>query len=623
MIVMSFPKIINLKKEIFIIFLFYAIISTMVTFNLRISFAASNIINVPEDFSSISLAVENASPYDTIFVKKGMYYENILIDKPVHLLGEDVYTTVIVGTGDLNEGNVITLITNNVTLSGFTIRSAEYSDPKRYANAINIQGDNCSIIRNRIEKSFWGILCAIQSSTMISQNNITSNLKEGVRFYGGSYNKISGNYISSNQASAIAIEGYSNIISQNQIYNNTRGIGVGTSHSVIFGNFIFDHTESGLYFSGSNNIVVGNTITNNSYGIYFPPVFAAPNNNYFYHNNFLDNQKNVHVSSVHNINYWDNTEEGNYWSNYVNEYPNAKEVNNSGITDTPYSITFNGKDNYPLVEQFELDNLYPIPIALQPKKPEGGVVSLWSFEEVKPNLVTVDSIGDNHAILGSFSDGINYTPGLVPGKIGNCLSFDGWAYVYVPASPTLEIRDEITFEAWIYVKEFKNVSYNNIVIYSIREDKSFPKRIMGLAVNGLEPENNTSLPIGSIRGYVTTDVDGFNEIASTKYVVNLGEWAHVIFSRSLESGLKLLVNGEEIETKIVQGTQNPEGKLKLSTYLYFGHDANALLDEVSISNVALNYSDSTSELLILIAAIMVIIVICVILIIYLKNNLRL
>lgn len=590
---MIFVKADKLKKVACLILLVCLITNFLSVFSIQFVFGASNTIVVPEDFPTISMAVKNAFPYDTIFVKIGSYYENILIDKPLLLLGEDPDKTLIVGTSDLNGGNVITLASNNITVSGFTIKSAEYFSSKQYANGINIQGDNCSIVHNKIERSFWGILCAIQSSTLISQNNISANLKEGIRFYGGSLNRISENYITSNKASAIAIEGFSNIISENHINNNTRGIGVGTSYSVFFGNIISDHSESGFYFSGSNNIISSNMISNSEYGIYFPSDFAAPNNNLFYHNNFINNNQNIYVSSIYNLNYWDNTIEGNYWSNYASEYSEAKEVNDSGTSDTPYLIDFNNTDNHPLIDSFDVNNSKTIPTLPQPQQSQEGIVSLWNFDEVIPNLVTFDSVGSNHAILGSVSNNINYTPGLVQGKFGNCLSFDGWAYVYVPASPTLEIRDEVTIEAWIYIKEFKSVAYNNIVIQSTREDKSYPKRIMGIAVNGLEPENGASPPVGSLRGYVTTDTHGFNEIATRQAVINLKEWTHVVFVRSLKSGMALFVNGEKISSEVIQGIQNPEGRIKRSTYLYIGHDANCLLDEISISNVALESAKSS------------------------------
>ena len=35
---------------------------------------------------------------------------------------------------------------------------------------------------------------------------------------------------------------------------------------------------------------------------------------------------------------WDNGSIGNYWSDYLSRYPNATEIDHSGIGDTPYAI---------------------------------------------------------------------------------------------------------------------------------------------------------------------------------------------------------------------------------------------------------------------------------------------
>ena len=48
--------------------------------------------------------------------------------------------------------------------------------------------------------------------------------------------------------------------------------------------------------------------------------------------------------------------------------------------------------------------------------------------------------------------------------------------------------------------------------------------------------------------------------------------------------MHLYVNGKEEAVSVTEGTQNPTGNIKRSTYLYIGHDANTLIDELSISN---------------------------------------
>ena len=576
----------SLKIIICTIFILLLVDTAIFYRNIDPVWAQKKTIVVPEDYSTISEAIKNADPGDKIFVKKGIYNENIWIDKPLEVLGESSRNTIVIGNSEANNQNVITITADNTTIKGFTIKSTNYSTPKQHPNGINIQGDNCSIIENNISNTFCGILCAIQSSTTINSNNITKNFKEGIRFYGGSLNTISNNYIAKNTASGIAIEGYSNLIYSNKIENNTRGIGLGTSHSGVFGNIIQFNSESGIYFSGSNNTISINEISKNEWGIYFPPHFAAPNYNKIYCNNFVNNNNDVHISSIYNINYWNYQEEGNFWSKYDTEYPDAKEIEKTGINDNPHVISENDIDNYPLTSSLNIENEKEFPPIENPPPIKDNIVGLWHFDKVEPNLVTMDTNEINNAILGSFSNNINYTPSLVKGKMGNALSFDGWAYLFVPASPSLEIKNEFTIDVWIYVKEFKNVEYNNIVIQAVREDISYPKRILGLAINGVEPENNSSPQVGSLRGYIVTDTEGFNEIVTTEPAIQDNKWINIVFKRSKTSGMHLFVDGEEKKIMVTNGNQNPSGTIKRSTYTYVGHDSNTIIDELIISNTA-------------------------------------
>lgn len=573
-----------IQKWIALFSLFTIISMLVLLIDTRSVLASQKTITVPNDYPTISEAVASASPGDVVFVRNGLYYENVLIDKALLLKGEDSQNTVVIGEGNINSGNVFALAASNVTVEGFTIRSIDYSSTKQYANGVSIKGDNCTVRGNNILNNFWGVLCPIQSYTLITENNITENHKEGIRFYGGSFNTISENFIAENEASGIAIEGYSNVISGNTIKNNTRGIGLGSSYSVVFANLISQNSESSMYFVGSNNTVAANLVSDSQWGIYFPPYFAAPNGNKFFHNNFVNVNENVYVSSAYNINYWDNGEEGNYWSNYAAEFPNNKEVDNSETGDTPYVICANNIDHHPLISPFDINNCSTLPIATQPQLAKQHLVSLWHFDEAEPNLITPDAMGLNNAILGSVSRDINFTPGLVAGKFSNALSFDGWAYVYVPPSPSLEIQEEITIDAWVFFKEFKNVTYSNIVIQALREGIDYPNRISGLAVNGMEPENSKSPLVGALRGYVVTDTEGFNEIVTTESVVSLNEWIHVVFTRSLVSGMHLYVNGEEKSVMVTSGKQNPTDTISRSAVTYIGHDSITIIDELSISN---------------------------------------
>lgn len=241
------------------------------------------------------------------------------------------------------------------------------------------------------------------------------------------------------------------------------------------------------------------------------------------------------------------------------------------------------------------------------------IVSVWKLDEILPDgyrEITPDAMGRNHGILVAAPQ----SPMLVEGKFGKALSFDGNSGVYVPIrflvgfppspqpiyipiSTSLDIQKEIKIEAWIKVRDFKNVTYNNIVVKCSRTDASTENvtRIYGIAVKAGLPQNGYAVPVGAISGYVYTDVGGFNEIVTTEPVVPLNEWIHVAFKRDLATGMHLYVNGVEQSVKAIYGRQNPAGKIINGTEVYFGHDAVVTIDEIQISDLALEPKTVTAQ----------------------------
>jgi YVTN family beta-propeller protein/parallel beta-helix repeat protein len=138
----------------------------------------------------------------------------------------------------------------------------------------------------------------------------------------------------------------------------TEGIDVeGGGSNVIIGNDI-THNYCGLSFLETiNNKIIGNNITDNhntALGGGVGLMFWGASNNTVYHNNFIDNPEQAGEDSFNSAstgNVWDDgfPGGGNYWSDYQTRYPNATEIDNSGIGNTPYVIDSQNKDRYPLM----------------------------------------------------------------------------------------------------------------------------------------------------------------------------------------------------------------------------------------------------------------------------------
>jgi parallel beta-helix repeat protein len=171
----------------------------------------------------------------------------------------------------------------------------------------------------------------------------------------------------------IYLSGRSNVAIQNmQIRYFDYGIYLrSSSGNNIYGNTITNN-EWGIYLreSSDNNILYGNTITNNEWGIQF---YRRSSKNIFYHNSFIDNTGQVYVPYTRE-NIWDDgyPSGGNYWSDYRNRYPNATELDDSGLWDTPYVIDENNQDNYPLMS----DLVPPIISMISPENKTYGVADV-------------------------------------------------------------------------------------------------------------------------------------------------------------------------------------------------------------------------------------------------------
>ncbi|MDH5375548.1 MAG: right-handed parallel beta-helix repeat-containing protein [Candidatus Bathyarchaeota archaeon] len=194
---------------------------------------------------------------------------------------------------------------------------------------INIGSNGDTISENNITENLRGISCRFSNNCTISGNNITANEYFGIWLYQSSNNIVSENNITNNQGEGIELY---------KSFNNT-----------ISGNFIANNTEQGVYLLlSSDNVVSGNRIKNNGCAIWLG---GESSGNFVYHNEFLNNGEQVHSSNATNV--WDDGGgKGNYWSDYEDRYPNATELDGSGIWDTPYVIDENNQDNYPLVPAF-------------------------------------------------------------------------------------------------------------------------------------------------------------------------------------------------------------------------------------------------------------------------------
>jgi nitrous oxidase accessory protein len=293
---------------------------------LLFAFAQSSRVAQSEDFSTIQDAINEAQEGGTVRVPAGVYFEHVLVNKTIALVGAGAKVTFVDGG---NNGTIITVVASNVTINGFTLQNSGYGWTMQGVYVHN--ADNCSIVGNSFYNVCHSIRLNYSRNPLVLENTIESPPEGGVTMYGirveNSLNcTVSGNNVSV-RVGAIHLENATGCtVARNRLFNSDQGIR--------------------LYSPCMQNMIVENIIFDNRYDgmIAAMPGSADFTGNCIFHNNFVNNTNPFIVQLTGTL--WDNGFEGNYWSRHQNS-----DLNNDGIADSTYTFGTE-RDNYPLMGQF-------------------------------------------------------------------------------------------------------------------------------------------------------------------------------------------------------------------------------------------------------------------------------
>lgn len=361
-----------LHKKILLIFL--------ITFGLtNFSLPQTHIyVEKNSTINSIGKALSLAKDGDEIIVKSGIYYESgIVINKSIKLTGKDL--PVI--SGD-KKNEIFTITSDNVTITGFTIKNAGVNYLKENA-AIRLSNvRNCRIEKNIFVNNFFGIYLSKSSNILIKNNKISSNGKsetssgngihlwysesvsiigneieghrDGIYFEFSKHCFVKNNYSKKNLRYGLHFM-FSDSCSyiENTFENNGAGVAVMYTKNIsMLGNRfinnwgaasfgvllkdltdcliaknIFDKNTNGLYLEGCSRITIEhNDFIQNGWAL---KLMANSQDNFFFENNFIANSFDVLTNSSQNFNLF----KRNYWSNY-----NGYDLDKNGIGDEPYRL---------------------------------------------------------------------------------------------------------------------------------------------------------------------------------------------------------------------------------------------------------------------------------------------
>ena len=329
--------------------------------------------------------IDKAKPNEAILLKPGRYAGNVVITKPITLMGDGPREKIIIDA--LGKGSVLVLKTNGATVRNLTLVNS--GDQHNDLDAgIQVRG-NFNIIKDvTIRECLFGIDLQQASNNIIKRNDISSKTDvglglrgDGIRLWYSMNNRITHNHVHDMRDMVIWYSAdniiahntfthgryglhfmYSryNLVEHNKFLFNSVGIYLMYSDSVVVKNNrvvqAIGAAGIGIGFKEASNLdIVDNEVLYNSIGMYmdvspFQPDTTnriyrntiAFNNegvrflndwsgNLFRDNRFMSNITQVTVSTFATANR--NTWEGNYWDDY-----RGYDLNGDGFGDTPYRL---------------------------------------------------------------------------------------------------------------------------------------------------------------------------------------------------------------------------------------------------------------------------------------------
>lgn len=210
------------------------------------------------NYTSIQNAINDSENGDIVFVYNGTYYEHIIVNKSVSVIGKNNSNTII-DAGQI--GHAIIITAENVKIINFTIQN---SGPGEWDAAVRVMANKSTV-----------------------QNNTITNCGDGISLIPSSHSKILNNEIS---------EGFAGI----DIY----GLEVDAVNNTIKGNILKNMTYPLWIGFAHDTKIIRNDFSENIYAIMMEDSY----DNLFSQNNFRDNEFNAHFTNISN-NKWKN----NYW----------------------------------------------------------------------------------------------------------------------------------------------------------------------------------------------------------------------------------------------------------------------------------------------------------------------
>jgi len=241
-----------------------------------------------------------AKPYSTLKLPKGIYKGNIIIDKPLEILGKE---RGVIIQGDKN-GTVITIKSSDVILKNLTIKDSgsrvyNIDSAIKIDNAKRVTIDNC-----KIKDTLYGIDMSMVNDSNITNNFITSNGKEipfrghALRLYYCSNNRFINNTIKKTK-DIKADYSNSNIFKSNTFIENRFATHLSFSHSNIIMKNTYKYNSVSIMLMGAKDTnITKNQILSSKGSAGIGVMIGSVSNLKFIENRVKFNAKGIYIEGA-------------------------------------------------------------------------------------------------------------------------------------------------------------------------------------------------------------------------------------------------------------------------------------------------------------------------------------
>jgi len=188
-----------------------------------------------DHFDTIQDGVNSVDPTGTVFVYNGTYYENVMVNKILTMIGNGTENSII---DALDNGTVVTIDSGSCTLSGFTFTGSDPGETGLYIDSNHNTIENSNISGNGL-----GIFLQNSNNNTITNNSFSYNGGHGIQCLTSHDNLLRNNTCAFNMGDGISLNSsdVNTFLSNTLINNHGSGLDLKDSN----GNDI-EHSSSGV-----------------------------------------------------------------------------------------------------------------------------------------------------------------------------------------------------------------------------------------------------------------------------------------------------------------------------------------------------------------------------------------